>query len=296
MLDERTASGYSMDSRKARSCAAGCSGNVGVQESPRELLVVARVDRVVAQVVSVDELVEDVRAEHDRGGYGDPHAVELVRDAVRLDESVREREAASLAAERAAADLRQPPVVVERRGIEVDDVPPLLAEAELAEPADQVLAERGDRGVVLESPRSELVREPELRPRLQPGAEVVPDAVVPDALVRDRVEHGLERAEVRGPRHLVAFGVPEHEVAEAELIHHEVGQPADQAARALPDEGDAERRRRAGRFSGSEDCRRIGMSGCAARTCVAKSMPALGSFSPPCANVTSEISPITLSW
>ena len=134
----------------------------------------------------------------------------------------------------------QSALVVEGRRIEIDDVPALLAEPELAEPADQILAELGDRGIVLESPRSELVCEPELRPRLQPRAEVVPGAVVADALVRYGVQGGLERAQVPGACQLVALGIPEHEVAEAHLIDQEVGQPADQAARALADEGHAE--------------------------------------------------------
>ena len=67
-------------------------------------LLVVGVDDEIAQVVHLEELVEHVRADHDRGRYGDRHVCETVAHLVLRQQVVHESEAACLAAERSTAD------------------------------------------------------------------------------------------------------------------------------------------------------------------------------------------------
>jgi hypothetical protein len=74
------------------------------EEPPPDLLLVGHVDREIAQVVALEEFVEDVGADHDRGWNGDAHPLEPLGDLVLAEQIVHEREATRLAAERPAAD------------------------------------------------------------------------------------------------------------------------------------------------------------------------------------------------
>ena len=100
-------------------------------------------------------------------------------------------------------------------------------------------AEVVERGEVLDLPRPQAVGQVELRPRLEPVREVVPLAVVPDALGRDGPEHLLEALQVGGTPDLRPVGQAEDEVAEAEVPRHEVPQLVQEERRLLQREGGA---------------------------------------------------------
>jgi len=77
------------------------------------------------------------------------------------------------------------------------------------------------------------VGEGELGAGLQPAREVVPLGVVDDRLLGDGAQALLQLPQVRSPLHLLAVGVPEHEVPEAEVVEHHPAQVLEQERRAL---------------------------------------------------------------
>ena len=145
----------------------------------------------------------------------------------------------ALPAERAAAEAPEPGRAVERRAVEVGhDVPAPLGAVfldRLDELPPQILesAEIGDRA------RPEAVGQSELRARLQPGREVVSLSVIGEAGRRNGPEHLLQRLQVVGPAHLGAIRQAEEEVAEAEVLDHEVPELLEENGRAFQVEGGA---------------------------------------------------------
>ena len=199
--------------------------------------VVLLADCEVAQLVAIEELVEHLGAQHDKRRHGDAHVGELLADPGVVEQHVHEREAAGLAAERAAAD---PPVAsraVEGRAIEVRDRQPIAVLAVFLDRLHQIGAERLDRRIVLVAARAQAVRRGELRPRLEPLREVVPSRVERDALGRHDPELVLQAPQIRGHADLPAVGHPKHEVAEPEGVRHEPPELLQQHGRVLQEEG-----------------------------------------------------------
>ena len=228
------------------------------EDPPPQLVVVGAVHDEVAQVVLFEEAVEDVGADDDGRRHADVHAREAPGDVVVGEQPPHEGEAAGLAAERAAAEPVEAVAAVVRRAVEVAHRAAPLVLAVGGDRVDQVAAQLLEVGVVGDPPRPQPVGERELGPRPQPLREVVPLAVVPDALRRHRGQRLLQLAQVARPRDLRAVGKAEDEVAEAEVLDQRAPQLVHQRRRALEQERGAEPRgeggvRRAGRLEDDRD-------------------------------------------
>ncbi|MBK6735514.1 MAG: hypothetical protein IPG61_15835 [bacterium] len=132
------------------------------------------------------------------------------------------RQAAGLAADRAAADAGESVDHVELGGREIGDDAGLVFVAELAERADEVAADRLEVREIRHLDRLDARREFELGAGHQPVAEMVVLGVEGDGFGGHAGEGFLEVAQVAGAADLEAVGVAENEVAEAEVGEDEV--------------------------------------------------------------------------
>ncbi len=103
------------------------------EEPSRDLRIVRCVKRVIPQAVLVDELVEDIRCDHDGRGDKYLNAVEPVPHFVIADKHVDETKAAGFSSERAGADACETACGIERLLCEIGDdallsKPPVIVE------------------------------------------------------------------------------------------------------------------------------------------------------------------------
>ncbi len=205
-------------------------------ETVEQLVVVRAVDREVAEHVLVEEGVEDGRAEDDGCRHRDLDVREAVVEPVLGEERAHEREAARLAAQRAAADAGEAPGGVERLPVEVDDERPVLVPPVSPDGRDEALPQVLVRREVGHPFRAQPPRERELRPRLQPLREMVALGVVGDRGGGHLGEPLRELLHVPRAPDLRPVGHAEDEVAEAEILDHEAPEVVEEDRRALQEE------------------------------------------------------------
>ena len=281
--------------RKAATSRSASSGNERGAEAGLDLGVVLALDGEVAEVVVVEEAIEDVGAEHGRDRHRDLDAGKAAAQALLGQQPPHEGEAARLAAQRAAAHPVEVARQVEVVAVEVGDEGAALLQPVGGDRPDEARPQRPRALVVVEPARAQLVGEGELGPRLEPAGEVVAVGVVDDRLLR----HACASCS-SSPRRSAArpTSVPSG--------RRKTKSPKPKCSSITSrsswrSSGDPLRRKSAptlwarASFSGREECRMIGTSGYAARTCRAKSAPARGTFSPARGNSTSEMMPSTSS-
>ena len=207
------------------------------EEPSQQDLVVRAVDGDVEQVVVGEEPVEDIGANHHRRRHAHLHAGKTAVHAMQANQPPHEREPARLAANGAAANAgEERHRCVERLPVEVAYLQLRLIVAVLGdggyEPGAQLLG-----GLVVgDAAGAQAVCEGELGARRKPRGEVIPFAVVHDALDLHRGQHLFEAAQVLGAPQLSPVGHAEHEVAEREVLHDEPVQFAQHRRRPLEHE------------------------------------------------------------
>ena len=126
--------------RERREIRAHVLRERGCQEAAPDDLVVVAIDGEVAEIVLLEESVEDVGSQNDRRRHRDRHSGEHPLDLVLGDQTVDEREAAGLAAQRASADPGKPGFRVEVIEVEVGDHAAGPLPTVVGDGPDQVLA------------------------------------------------------------------------------------------------------------------------------------------------------------
>ena len=130
-------------------------------------------------------------------------------------------------AKRAAANSQKESLSrLESGCVEIPDQNLALLVAILGDRLDQIAAQVFERGEIGDLPWPEFLRQDELSPRPQPAREMVPLAVVRDALRRNFAKPGFEFVQIPRPRYLAAIGQTERKVAEAKLLGEETPQIA----------------------------------------------------------------------
>src|SRR5262249_46092915 len=142
------------------------------QEPPDDGVVVDGVDGEVPQPAALEELIEDVGPQDDRGRDGDLDLLEPVPDPVLVKEEVHEGEAPRLPSEGPAADPGEAAGGVEGVPVEVGDGSPDPLLPVFADRLDQLAAEILRGGEVGDLPRPQPMRQREFGPRLEPVGEV----------------------------------------------------------------------------------------------------------------------------
>src|ERR1035438_1538806 len=205
------------------------------QEAPHDLFVVGAVNREVQQVVFAQEVVEQVRGQHQRRRHGNANAGEPVRHAALVQQVSYEGQAARFTAQRTAADLKEEIICrLKCRRIEFADERLALLAAILRNGLDQVAPQVFMCTEVGNFARPELLRQGEFGPRHQPVREVIVFAVIGNAFYRDRMQQHLQRVQIAGACNFgFAIGQTKNKVAEPNLLDQNAAQISQQSGRPL---------------------------------------------------------------
>ena len=123
----------------------------------------------IPQPVAVDELIEDIRPQHGRRRNECADTLEVMSQPPYPDEESTERQAARLAPERSATDPMEVVRRVEALAIEIRDLSERPLDAVAGDGMKDTLAQLVDASKIAEPFRAQLLRETELRPRLEPA-------------------------------------------------------------------------------------------------------------------------------
>src|SRR5213592_2930431 len=200
----------------------------------------AAVEREAAELIALEKVIEDVGPEHHGRRHGDADVAKSLRHPRPVEQEVDEGQAPRLAAERSAANAAEWRRRTERRSIEVDDDAALGLLAVVADRAQHLEAEVRDRVEVGNLARPQLVRERELRSRLEPPRKMIALRVIGDALGRQRGQAVFQLTEVARAADLAAIRHAEDEIAEPEMLHHEATQLLQERRRVLDEKGRAD--------------------------------------------------------
>ena len=171
------------------------------------------------------------------------HVREAPHGRVVGEQEAHESQPPCLAAERATTDAcEEADLGVEGVAVEVGHQGLALLPAILRDRGDQIVTQVFQAPEIPDLPRLELARQREFGARGEPVREVIALAVEGDALGWDHLQQLLQCLEIRGASHLAAVRHAEDEVAEREMLDHEVPEIGEQRDRVLPQERRADLR------------------------------------------------------
>ena len=200
-------------------------GELGTEEVSEDVLVGRIAQRYLIKIVCVHELVEHVGAEHHGLRDAHLHALKLVELGMALDDVVEESQSAPFAAERTVADACEMAVGVEAVAVEECHYADVLHPTVLHDSIEDDLAVSVDILQFMPGDGLEECRHGEDGPCAEPPAHVVARDMVEHGVARDGEDIVLQLLEIAHTAHLVVrFRIAEDEVAEAEVLGHDVAQ------------------------------------------------------------------------
>ena len=203
-LDERTARGYDRRDER-RQVARGRGGERPTRSGARAPLV-GGLEREVAQLVLLEEVVEEIGGQHDRRRHRDRGRAESApRGRPRLSSRPRRRGRAPF-----RPAIRRRRAEASSRGRAWRGRSRTTAAARRAgtpRSRDQVLAQTFDRREVRYLARPKPIGEGELGPRLEPVGKMVALAVVGEAFARHSDQPLLQLSQIARARHPPPSGV-----------------------------------------------------------------------------------------